>query len=98
MSVAGNWNVTVKSPLGAQSGTFTVTPTGDAFDGVLDSQYGRFETLNGRIDGNRLTWRMVVKMPLSMTLDCEALVSGDNLGGKVSAGLFGTMALSGTRA
>ena len=36
-------------------------------------------------------------VPMPMTLDCEATVNGDQMTGKVNAGAFGDMALTGER-
>jgi hypothetical protein len=41
---------------------------------------------------------MDMKVPMPMTLDCEATVDGDTITGNVKAGAFGSMAMSGTRA
>lgn len=99
MSVAGNYNCTVKTPMGDQSGTFTVNVDGDSFTGMMSSgAMGSMEVSDGKVSGNTLTWKMNMKVPMPMTLDCEATVDGDALSGKVQAGAFGSMALSGTRA
>ena len=39
-----------------------------------------------------------MKVPMPMTLDCEATVDGDAITGNVKAGAFGAMALTGKRA
>jgi len=98
MSVAGTYNVTVKSPMGDQAGTFTVTVDGDSFTGSLVGGLGSMDANNGKVAGNTLTWTMDMKVPMPMTLECEATVDGDTLTGGVKAGAFGTMPLSGTRA
>ena len=98
MSVAGTYNVTVKSPMGDQAGTFTVTVDGDSFTGSLVGGLGSMDANNGKVVGNTLTWTMDMKVPMPMTLECEATVDGDTLTGGVKAGAFGTMPLSGTRA
>ncbi len=98
MSVAGTYNVTVKSPMGDQAGTFTVTVDGDSFTGSLVGGLGSMDANNGKVAGNTLTWTMDMKVPMPMTLECEATVDGDTLTGGVKAGAFGTMPLSGVRA
>ncbi|MDE2403730.1 MAG: hypothetical protein KGM17_03310 [Sphingomonadales bacterium] len=98
MSAAGTWNVTVKTPMGDQNGTFTVAVDGDSFVGTLTSpMMGSLATEGGKIDGPTLTWKMEMKVPMPMSLDGEAKVDGDTLSGKVVAGAFGAMALTGTR-
>ena len=98
MSVAGTYTTTVKSPMGDQSGTFTVVPgEGDSFTGSMAGGMGAMDVADGKISGNTLTWKMNMTVPMPMTLECEATVDGDTLTGSVNAGAFGAMPLSGTR-
>jgi len=97
MSVSGTYNVTVKTPMGDQTGMFTVNASGDTFTGSLDGSLGSLPVANGKVSGDTLTWQMDMKVPMPMTLDCEATVAGDTLDGSVKAGVFGSMALNGTR-
>jgi hypothetical protein len=99
MSVGGTWDVITKTPMGDQKGSFTVVPDGSAFSGnVSNPMMGSMDIAGGKVDGNRLTWTMNMKVPMPMTLDCEAEVDGDAITGTVKAGAFGSFALSGTRA
>ena len=99
MSAAGTWNTTVKSPMGDQAGTFTVNDNGDGtFSGNLAGGLGSMDVEDGKIDGNNLSWKMNMTVPMPMTLECEATADGDTLTGSVNAGAFGAMPFSGTRA
>jgi hypothetical protein len=84
--------------MGKQSGVFTVVAADDgSFTGSIVDDMGTMEVLDGKIDGNALTWKMNMTVPVPMELTCEATVDGDALTGKVHAGAFGVMALEGTR-
>ncbi|WP_294260610.1 hypothetical protein [uncultured Sphingomonas sp.] len=96
-NVDGKWNVTVKSPLGDQQATLDVQSAGDNFSGTFSGGMGTSQ-VNGALSGDTMTWKMDITVPMPMTLDCEAQVSGDNLDGKVTAGAFGSFPLTGTRA
>lgn len=97
MSVAGTYEVNVKSPMGDQGGTFTVVPDGDTFTGNLAGAMGSMDVQDGKVAGDTITWTMEMKVPMPMTLECSATVSGDTMIGEVKAGVFGSMPLSGTR-
>ena len=99
MSVAGTYKTVVKSPMGDQSGTFTVVPgyDGNTFTGSMAGGMGSMDVEEGKIDGDKLTWKMNMTVPMPMTLDCEATVNGDQLTGNVNAGAFGAMPLTGER-
>ncbi len=101
MSVAGTYDCTVKTPMGDQKATFTVTPSDDgaSFSGNLKSDMmGSMDIDGGSVSGNTLSWQMKMTVPMPMDLDCSATIDGDALTGEVKAGAFGSMALSGTRA
>jgi hypothetical protein len=99
MSVAGTYDIVTKTPMGDQKGKFVVTPGADgSFTGnVSGDMMGSMDVANGKVDGNKLTWTMDMKVPMPMTLECEATVDGDAIAGSVKAGAFGSMQLSGTR-
>jgi hypothetical protein len=99
MSVAGTYDVVIKTPMGDQKGTLTVNPTGDSFTGSVSSgMMGEMAIADGKVNGDTISWTMDMKVPMPMTLEAEATVAGDAITGKVNAGAFGAMALSGTRA
>lgn len=98
MTVAGNWDCTIATPMGEHKGLLEVAPVDAAhFNGRISGDMGSLDIPDGRIAGNNLSWQMKLSMPLPMTLDCTAIVDGDMLSGHVRAGLFGTMTLAGVR-
>jgi hypothetical protein len=97
MSVAGSYECTVKSPLGDQKSVLTVTVDGDTWTGTNAGAQGSFECKDGKVDGNTITWKMDMTVPMPMTLDGTATVDGDALTGAVKAGAFGSFPMTGTR-
>ncbi|XUU61992.1 hypothetical protein ACRAQ6_06945 [Erythrobacter sp. HA6-11] len=97
--VSGTYNTTVKSPMGDQSGKFTVVDNGDGtFSGKMEGGMGSMDVEDGKIDGNKLTWKMNMTVPMPMTLEGDATVEGDTIAGNVNAGAFGAMPLTGEKA
>ncbi len=97
MSVAGSYDCVVKSPMGDQKSTLTVNVDGDTWSGTNAGAQGSLDVYEGKVDGNTLTWRMDMKVPMPMTLEGTATVDGDTITGSVKAGMFGSMPMSGTR-
>ena len=98
MSVAGTYDCITKTPMGDQKGVFTVVPgDGNSFTGSIAGDMGTMEVKDGAIDGNTLTWKMDMTVPMPMELEGEASVDGSQLTGSVKAGAFGSMQLSGQR-
>lgn len=99
MSVGGTYDCVTKTPMGDQKSTFTIEPgdDGSSFTGTNAGQMGSMQVEDGKIDGNNLTWKMNMTVPMPMTLECQATVDGDDLTGTVNAGAFGSMAMTGKR-
>ncbi len=98
MSVAGSYECVVKTPMGDQKSVLTVTDNGDGtFSGGNVGDQGALDCYDGKIDGNSLSWKMDMKVPMPMTLEASATIDGDNLTGDVKAGMFGSMPMTGKR-
>ena len=94
--VDGTYEVTVKSPLGDQKSTLTVKSDGNSFSGTNAGAMGSND-ISGEVNGNTLTWKQQMTVPMPMTLDMTATVDGDAITGTVGAGAFGSFPMNGTR-
>lgn len=95
--VDGAYDCITKTPMGDQPSVFTVISNGESFHGTNAGPLGSLDVKDGKVDANRLSWKMEMTIPMPMTLECEAVVEGDTLTGTIQAGGFGAMAMSGTR-
>ena len=98
MSVAGTYEVVTKTPMGEQKSTLTVNVSGDSFTGSNVGPMGSLEITDGKVDGNTITWSSQITTPMPMKLDCKATIDGDAISGTVTAGMFGSFPLNGSRA
>ena len=98
MSVAGTYDCVTKTPMGDQKSKFTVTVDGDSFTGQNAGAMGSMDVVDGKVDGNTLTWTMNMTVPMPMKLEATATIDGDALTGTINAGAFGAMPMTGTRA
>ena len=98
MSVSGTYDCVIKSPLGEQKIKLTVNDEGDTFTGTNAGDQGETAITDGKVDGNTITWSSQITVPMPMKLDCSATIDGDALNGSVTAGMFGTFPMIGTRA
>ena len=96
-AVDGDWDVTIKSPMGDQKAVLSITSDGASFSGKMVGGLGSMDIPSGTVDGDTLSWKMDMTVPMPMSLDCTATVDGDAVSGQVVAGAFGAMGLSGTR-
>eukprot|EP01037_Dinobryon_pediforme_P013079 gene13079-13181_t len=97
MSVAGTYEVVTKTPMGEQKSTLTVNVDGDSFSGSNNGPMGAIAIADGKVDGNTISWSSQITSPMPMKLDCKATIDGDSISGTVTAGMFGSFPMTGSR-
>ena len=98
MSVAGTWNVTMNTPMGAQKATLNIAVKGAELTGTMSGPQGSITLKEGKADGNKASWKADLTQPMPITLEFAANVDGNNISGNVKLGGFGNASFSGTRA
>lgn len=98
MSVDGTWNITMQTPLGARTGTITLSTASGGLTGTMSGEAGATEIADGAVDGNTASWKADITDPMALTLEFSATVDGDTMTGSVKLGMFGNAPLTGTRA
>jgi hypothetical protein len=100
MSADGTWNITMQTPMGAQSGTLDLTADGGTLTGTMTAAAAPepMEITEGTVDGSSLSWKAALTQPMPITLAFTATVDGNSISGDVSLGAFGNATFEGTRA
>lgn len=98
MSIEGDWQVTLNTPMGAQEGTLKLRIVDDVLTGELYGALGSLPIYDASADGNTLKWKADLTKPLAVTLAFTASVDGDRISGKAKAGLLGSATFTGVRA
>jgi len=98
MAVDGKWNITIKTPMGEQTGVLTLKEEGGALTGEMSGSSGNAPVENGTVDGNKVTWHSKVTSPMPLTLEFDGAIDGDSISGNVKLGAFGSSTFSGTAA
>jgi hypothetical protein len=97
MAVDGKWNVKVKTPMGDQDVTLDFTTSGSTLTGTMSNGAGAVPIEDGKVDGDKVSWRARITVPLPLTVDCTGTVEGDTISGTASTS-FGGSPFSGKRA
>lgn len=98
MSIAGNWNIVLNTPMGKQKGKMTANVSGSELAGEILSPLGAIPIEDGKIDGGSAQWNCKVTTPIAMTLEFNVQIDGDDLKGEVKVGPMGKNSVEGTRA
>lgn len=101
MSIEGEWDVTIKTPIGTLPVLYAFTRSSDGLAGTatykdetVALQQVTSETVDG---GTRLTWRQSVTKPMRLNLNFDVVVHGEALSGHSRAGRLPRSAVSGSR-
>jgi hypothetical protein len=98
MSVDGTWNITLKTPMGAQAAVLSLTNGDGGLTGSLKSPMGAIDITEGTVDGDHAAWKANMTAPMPMTLEFTADIVGDAISGTVTMGPMGSAPFDGIRA
>ena len=98
MSIAGTYDCTAATPVGALKAKLTLLVEDDRLTGHGTSDHGALDIENGHVTSvDTATWQMRLTKPMPLTLDVVATVAGDTLTAQIKLGFMGNFALTGTR-
>ena len=98
MSVDGNWNITMSTPMGERNATLTLTSAGGTLTGTQAADGNSGEIFDGTVNGNDVAWKISITNPMPLTLAFSGKVDGDTISGDVSIGPMGSFPFKGQRA
>lgn len=97
MDIAGKWEITINSPMGAQKATLDLNVDGTDITGTMTGAQGATDIEDGKIDGDQASWSAKIPSP-PITLKFTAKVEGDEISGTAALGAFGNAPFSGKKA
>ena len=98
MSADGTWKLNMQTPIGERRATLALQSSAGGLNGKLTSDEGNATAIyDGRMDGNKATWKADIKSPMPLTLTFSAALDGDRMTGTVSAGAIGSWHFSGSK-
>jgi hypothetical protein len=98
MSVDGNWNLTMSTPMGERKATLTLLASGGTLTGTQGADGNSTEIFDGAISGDAVNWKVSITNPMPLTLEFIGKVSGDSMSGEMGIGPMGSFPFTGTRA
>ncbi len=97
MSLTGNWNIKISTPIGTQSVVLELTETNGLVEGTAKGTAESTPLIDPVLDGNRLTWKQSITKPMRLNLVFDVIIDGDTLTGTSKAGRLPTSKVAGTR-
>jgi hypothetical protein len=100
-SIAGTWDLTLKTPIGSLAVVYTFTDAAGVVTGTAESKTETVPLTDIACDetagGRRVTWRQSVTKPMRLTLNFDVTIAGDTLPGHSRAGRLPRSSVTGTR-
>jgi hypothetical protein len=97
MSVDGNWNVTMSTPMGDRPATLNLKSAGTTLTGTQAAEGNSVEIYDGTVNGNTVAWKVDITNPMPLTLAFTGTVNGDAIEGEMGLGPMGSFPFKGTR-
>jgi hypothetical protein len=95
--VQGKWNITIKTPMGDKSGVLDLNVSGKTLTGSLSDAEHHVAISDGRVEGNKLSWKAKITKPMRLSFKFSAIIEQDRISGDARH-LLGSATFSGTRA
>jgi hypothetical protein len=97
MSIAGTWNLVIKTPIGQQQVVLELTDENGTLSGVARGPHETVPLVDLARKGDRLTWAQSITKPLRLNLVFDVSVTGNSLTGSSKAGRLPRSRVTGTR-
>ncbi len=99
MAINGTYNITLSTPMGAQTGTINFKCEGSALSGTYVTPRGT-QNFTGTAEGENAKWSISVPSPMGgqLQLDFACKVTDTDVSGTVKLGSFGTAPVTGKKA
>ena len=97
MSITGDWDVTIKTPIGSLAVLYSFTERDGTLAGTATAKDEAVPLHSIVVAGQRITWRQSVTRPMRLNLGFDVTVDGDRLAGHSRAGRLPRSAVTGER-
>ena len=97
MDLTGEWDVTIKTPIGSMAVLYVFTESDGALAGSATLRDDTVVLDELAVTGTRVTWRQSVTKPMRLHLEFDVLIDGDRLSGHSRAGRLPRSAVTGIR-
>jgi hypothetical protein len=97
MSATGTWNAHLISPMGKNPVEFVLVETDGVVTGTATAEGETVPILEGRADGDDLSWVLSITKPLKLSFSMKLHVEGDSWEGTAKAKIFPAAKVIGER-
>jgi hypothetical protein len=100
-TIAGTWDLKLKTPIGTLAVTYDFAETADGLTGTATAHEDTVALTDvvarTTPEGERVTWRQSVTRPMRLNLEFDVVAAGDQLAGFSRAGRLPRTKVTGSR-
>jgi len=97
MELIGEWDVTIKTPIGSMTVVYVFTESDGVLAGSATLKDDTVPLHELAVTGARVTWQQSVTKPMRLNLAFDVVIDGDRLSGHSKAGRLPRSAVTGVR-
>jgi hypothetical protein len=97
VTIVGDWDVTIKTPIGSLQVVYTFVERGGVLSGTAAGEHETVSLSDIVTDGRRVTWRQTISRPMRLHLTFDVRFDGDHFAGHSRAGRLPRSAVHGAR-
>ncbi|MGX1372876.1 hypothetical protein RKD19_008235 [Streptomyces canus] len=97
MPVEGNWDLSISTPIGKIKAVAEFRREGGVLVGTAHGAGEEVPLSDVVLDGDRLTWKQAITMPMRLNLAFAVTIDGDTLTGTSRAGRLPASKVTGER-
>lgn len=98
MSFAGDWTISIATPIGRQEVALQLTERDGAVSGFATQGDETVALLDPQVDGERLRWSQNVTRPMRLSIRFDVTRDGDTVSGTAKPGILPSVKVVGQRA
>jgi len=98
MSITGQWNLTIATPIGKQHVILDLIEEDGVVRGTAKGETEEVPLIEPTLHDNRLEWKQSITRPMRLNLRFDVTIDGDRLIGVSKAGLLPKSKVTGMRA
>ena len=97
MRITGEWDVTIKTPIGSLEVVYTFVEHAGGLSGTAVGKHETVALSDIVVTDGRVTWRQTISRPMRLYLEFDVRLDGDQLTGHSRAGRLPRSAVHGAR-
>lgn len=96
-SFDGNWNIAIRTPGNLVQTRLIVEKSDTGYIGTQSGEGNEEPIVNVKVEGGTVSWSSRITKPMKLKVDFKGIIIGNQITGRVKAGIFGSFPFTGQK-